>query len=161
MEHGRLAQPEDRNVDDRFRLHQAGILEMADGEGVIAFFLGARGILHHLHAEAHFRDRMHIGRRRIQGVDDDLGARIGDRPEMVFQTIQIGLRFVLVGEALIPDSHDGLVLWQPPRPRPGTSGSRRAGAAGDMIAGHTIGRLVPMEGLEPPTHALRMRCSTD
>ena len=91
--------------DDRARLVEAGILEMADDEGIVAFPLGAHGVADHLARAAHLDNRMGIGIVRRDAVDLDLGTGIDDGCQVRAQAVPVGLAVLVIDVALIPDPH--------------------------------------------------------
>src|SRR6266699_779781 len=62
VEERRLAEPEDRDVYHRLRFGEASILEVGDGDRVIALALGFERVADESARDAEFGDR--VGRRR-------------------------------------------------------------------------------------------------
>src|SRR5262249_8934910 len=103
MKHRGFAKRHHRNVDYRARLVEAGILEMADHERVVAFALGSHRVANHFARAAEFDDRMRVIVVRSDALDIDRGAGIDERGEMVPQPVPVDFAVRLVDVALIPN----------------------------------------------------------
>ena len=104
VKHRSLAERHHRNVDDRARFVEPGILEVADDESVIAFAFGLHRVADDFPRAAEFDDRMGVIVVRGDAFDVDRRAGIGDGGEMRAQPIPIELAVLLIDEALIPDA---------------------------------------------------------
>src|SRR5436853_3845155 len=103
MEEGRLAEPEDRDVYHRLRFGEASILEMGDGDRVIALALGLDGVADEIARDAEFGDGVRCRcrwRGRIEGAGE-LG--VEDRLQVRFDLVDVGRMLHAVGRALEPD----------------------------------------------------------
>ena len=104
MKHRRFAERHHRDVDHRARFVEAGILEMADHERVVAFALGLHRIADDFPGTAEFDDRVRIVVVRGDTPDIDRRAGIDQRGEMASQPIPVDFAVRLVNVALIPDA---------------------------------------------------------
>ena len=104
MEHRRFAERQNRNIDDRARFIEAGILEVADHEGIVALPLGPHRVADHFAGAAEFDDGMGIGIVRRNALDVDRRAGIDDFIEMLAQAIPIDLAVLVIDVALVPDA---------------------------------------------------------
>ncbi len=98
----RLAQADDGNVDRSADLQKAGLLEVADDEGVIARALRLQGIADRLRGAAEFRQRMEQMIGRIEAVYFEPDTRTGHRIQQALQPLDIGRLLGRMDEALVP-----------------------------------------------------------
>src|SRR4029077_2846788 len=84
-------------------LEKARLLEMAEHEGVVTFFLGPQGVADDLRGGAKFGQRMQGGVGCIEAVD--FKARVGSRDlvEQCLQAFDVGRLLHRMNEALVPD----------------------------------------------------------
>ena len=88
MEHRRLAERNNGNVDDRARLIKPGILEMTDDEGIVALALRLHGVANNFPRAAEFDDRMRVIVVRRDAFDIDMRALVHHRRKMTAQRSQ-------------------------------------------------------------------------
>ena len=82
VQHRRFAEGDDGDIDDRTAFVQAGVLEVADDEGVVAFAFGPDGVADRLAGAAEFDDGVGVGIVRGDAVHFDVGAGIDDLREV-------------------------------------------------------------------------------
>ena len=104
IKHRSFAERHDRNVDDRARFVEPGILEVADDESVVAFAFGLHRVADHFAGAAEFDDRMGIIVVRGNAFDVDRRAGIDDGGEMARATDPNRPCRSFIDVTLIPDA---------------------------------------------------------
>ena len=131
-----LAQADHRDVDGALDLDQAGLLEMADHEGIVARLLGGQRIADDLGGAAELGQRMEGMVRRIEAVDLEIHAGGRDLGQHRLQPLDVGRLFDGMNEALVPDPRQG----QPP---PNFVQDLRRGTASSAVRSSSASRRRP------------------
>jgi len=103
VQHRGFAEREHRDVNDRPCLIEAGVLKMADYEGIVALLLGGDRVADDLPRAAEFDDRMCVGVVRGDAFYVDYGSRVRNLRQIGAQAVPVDLAVVVVDVALIPD----------------------------------------------------------
>jgi len=103
----RFAQADDGNVDGSADLQEAGLLEVADDEGVVTRALRLERVADRLRGAAEFRQRVEQMIGRIEAVYFEPVTRTGHRIQAPLQPLDIGRLLGRVDEALVPQPGGG------------------------------------------------------
>jgi hypothetical protein len=101
-QHRGFAQADDGNVDGAADLQKAGLLEVADDEGVVTSALRLQGIADRLRGAAEFRQRVKQMIGRIEAVYFEPVTWTGHHVQEPLQPLDIGSLLGRVDEALVP-----------------------------------------------------------
>ena len=99
---GRLAQADDRDIERAADFQKAGLLEVADDEGIVSRALRLQRVADRLRGAAEFRQRVEQMIGRIEAVDLEPDAGTGCRVQQTLQPLDVGSLLDRVDEALIP-----------------------------------------------------------
>ena len=98
-----LAEADHRDVDGAADFQQAGLLEVADHEGIVARLFCFQRMTNDLPGATEFGQRMKEAIGRIEAVDLEADARARDAVEQRLQPLDIRRLFDRMDETLVPD----------------------------------------------------------
>ena len=105
VQHRRLAQRDDGDIDDGTALVKPGVLEMADDERVVAFPFSFDGVADDFARATELHDRVRVGIMRRDAMDVDDCAGIDNVGKVGAQHVPVLGAIFIIDVALIPDTH--------------------------------------------------------